>query len=232
MTMSNIRQEEFVLTLASSSPQRQRILQELGIVFSSVTSDVEEVMLPDAEDTVLTNAKLKVLEVAARPHTAQESVILGADTVLAGNNGVRGKPESYETAIRYLIELSDTEITAWTGVAVFSPTTDRGVVLTEHAVLRFNNFTIEAAEWYAQTGEPMVRAGALGTSLLGEIFIKEIQGAYSCVVGLPKCSTLLACSDNESLGDYRLNLPQSVLDMIGRRWNGKIVRFSGNGQWL
>ena len=196
--MQDVEQRTFSVVLASSSPQRRQVLGELGIAFRSVDPQITEVDLPDPAETVSTNARLKALGAVAS--CGRGDVIVGSDTVLCVKGKVRGKPRSASEATVYLMELSGGTAIAWSGVAAFSPAEGRGVVLVERAEVSFNSFAPEAVEWYVGSGEPLTRAGALGVSLLGEVFVNEIRGAHSCVTGLPKRATLLACSDTEALG--------------------------------
>jgi septum formation protein len=228
--VKDTQQEAYTVVLASSSPQRRQILGELGIAFRFVDPQITEVTLPDAAETVTANAKLKVL--GAVPSCRKEEVILGADTVLCVKGKVRGKPASPNVAVAQLMELSGGEAIAWTGVATFSAGTGRGVLLVETARVSFNVFAREAAEWYVGTGEPLTRAGALGVSLLGEAFVNEIRGAHSCVVGLPKRATLLACSDAHALGNSRIDLPDVVRAMLKWSWIQEPRYFAEDGQWV
>lgn len=228
MNIRTVEGKEFAVVLASVSPQRREILEELGMAFRVIEPQVEEVNFSDALETVAANARSKALAVAGscRP----QEVVLAADTVLCVDGHVRGKPASPEEAVRYLMDLSGGKAVAWTGVAVFSPDTGRGVVRVERAEVCFSVFSAEAAVWYVGTGEPLTRAGALGVSRLGEVFVESIRGSHSCVAGLPKRATLLACSDARALGRHRLDLPQAVCDLLQWPWLEHPQYFSGNGK--
>lgn len=227
--MNALAQNAFYVVLASASPQRRQILAELGIVFRLVNPEITEVTLPDASQTVSANAKLKVLGAAAS--CREEEVILGADTVLCVRGKVRGKPRSPDEATANLMDLSGGSAIAWSGVAVYLPEKKRGIVLVERAEISFNRFTPEAAKWYVDSGEPLTRSGALGVSLLGEVFVSAIRGAHSCVTGLPKRSTLLACSDSDVLGRRCMALPEVVRAMLRWPWieSSRLFGEGGNG---
>ena len=230
MSMRTVEGKEFAVVLASVSPQRREILEELGVAFRIIEPQVDEINLPDALETVAANAKLKALAVVSA--CRQDDVILAADTVLCVNGHVRGKPSSPEEAVRYLMELSGGKAVAWTGVAAFSPDACRGVVRVERAEVCFSVFSAGAAAWYVGTGEPLTRAGALGVSRLGEVFVESIRGSHSCVAGLPKRAALLACSDANGLGDHRLDLSQAVCDLLQWPWIEGSQYFSGDGKWV
>ena len=227
--MQAAEQNTFSVILASSSPQRRQVLNELRIAYRFVDPQVSEVALPDAAETVSTNAKLKVLDTMVS--CRQDDVVLGADTVLCVQDKVRGKPTSAKDAAALLMEMSGGTAIAWSGVAAFSPENERGIVLVERAEISFNDFTPEIADWYVGTGEPLTRAGALGVSLLGEVFVNEIRGSHSCVAGLPKRATLLACSD-PALGRYRIQLSKSIREMLRWSWLERNRCFDGCGQWV
>lgn len=177
--------------LASSSPQRADILRELGIEFDAVSMDVDEVVLSTPEETVRTNARLKAL--AAHSRFPEEAVIT-ADTVISHDGRVLGKPRDAIEAEAILASLSGHEVKAFSAVAVVNAATLAGCVATECAVAHMRHLTGDEISWYIETREPLTRAGALGISRYGEIFIERIDGTYSCFAGLPKRALLAAIS--------------------------------------
>lgn len=177
--------------LASSSPQRADILRELGIEFDAVSMDVDEVVLSTPEETVRTNARLKAL--AAHSRFPAEAVI-AADTVISHDGRVLGKPRDAIEAEAILASLSGHEVKAFSAVAVVNAATLAGCVATECAVAHMRHLTGDEISWYIETREPLSRAGALGISRYGEIFIERIDGTYSCFAGLPKRALLAAIS--------------------------------------
>jgi len=205
----------FSVTLASSSPQRRRILEELGIAFVAVEPGVPERMLPGAAETVLWNARAKACAVAR--NCAPGTVVLGADTVVSFENQVLGKPASPQEAAGLLMRFRGQTLRAYSGVAALSVNTGQGLAIAECAEFTLGEFPAEAVSWYVQSGEPLTRAGGLGISLLGEVLVTEIRGAYSCIAGLPKRATLRACSD-PALGAERLVLENAVQQMLCGPW--------------
>jgi septum formation protein len=202
---------QFTTTLSSGSPQRKAILEELGISFSVITTDCEEIVADSPACTVCENARRKA--VAALPRV-KDRVILGADTILFSDGRIMGKPGCPDKAQDYLSQISGKTVEAYTGVAALSPTLGRGVVLLELARVRIRHLANQAIEWYVSSGEPITRAGGFGISRLGEIFVQGLEGEYSCVAGLPKRATLLALSD-PFLGEQRLAIDDNIRLILG-----------------
>ena len=175
--------------LASGSPQRADILRELGIDFKAISMDVDEVVLSTPEATVQENARLKALTAHSK---FPNDVIIAADTVISHAGKVLGKPKDAEEAQNLLSAMSGNDAKAVSAVAVINATTQQGCIATEIAVARIRELTNEDISWYIGTGEPMTRAGSLGISRYGEIFIERIEGSYSCFSGLPKRALLAA----------------------------------------
>ena len=202
------------IVLASESPQRRAILQELGIPFDALPVDVDEVTLGTPEATVLENAEIKVL--AALPLVPDGAFVVAADTILFARGAILGKPGDPATAREYLRALSGQAIQAWSGVAVACKGHPQGSLALENATVHIRELSESEMEWYVATEEPLTRAGAFGVSRYGEVFVDRIEGAYSCVAGLPKAGMLaalsrVACSVSLSLPSY---LPR---DVLGRR---------------
>ena len=175
--------------LASSSPQRADIMRELGLPFEPMPVDVAEVTLGTPAETVVANAKLKA--VAAWRRLAGGRLAISADTVLSVDGHILGKPGSAQRAREYLSAISGREVTAATAVAAVCGGIDKGWIGLETATAHVKFLTEAEMDWYVAQGEPLSRAGAIGISRFGELFITNVSGAYSCFAGLPK-RTLLA----------------------------------------
>ena len=194
------------IILASSSPQRADILRELGFDFNAVPMDVDEVVFPSPEETVEANARLKALTAYSRfPH----EIIIAADTVISHGGKVLGKPKNAKAAEAVLSSLSGKKVKAVSSVAVINPSAESICVVTESAVAHMRTLSGRDIYWYIGTGEPLTRAGALGISRYGEIFIERIDGSYSCFAGLPKRALLVAIS---KVGLARAILPDVLLE--------------------
>jgi len=170
--------------LASNSPQRADVLREMGIPFETLTAHVDEVTLATSEETVRTNARLKVLSVL--PLVSNGRVVIAADTVIDLDGRILGKPGTSAKAYEYLRAMSGRSVRAVSAVAVVRKSDDQGWIGIESADVRIKKLSDSDIDWYVSTGEPLTRAGAIGISRYGEMFVDGIDGSYSCAVGLPK----------------------------------------------
>ena len=203
--------------LASGSPQRADVMRELGIDFNAVSMDVDEVILPTPEETVQENASLKAL---AAHDKFPNDVIIAADTVISHAGRVLGKPKDAQEAKTVLSALSGSDVMAVSAVAVINPFSKCKCIATESAVVRMRKLSQDDIAWYINMGEPLTRAGALGISRYGEIFIERIKGAYSCFAGLPKRALLTAI---EKVGLATEILPNGMPLNSGIMTNGVII---------
>ena len=173
------------IILASQSPRRRELLERMGITgFKVIPARGEEIaarsLTPD--QLVEELSRRKCAEVAAlRP----KDLIIAADTVVATNNRVLGKPRSEEDAARMLATLSGRLHTVYTGVTVSL----EGKAITSHEMtsVRFRTLTQADIIRYIATGEPMDKAGAYGIQGYGCTLVESISGDYYNVMGLPVC---------------------------------------------
>ena len=172
--------------LASQSPRRRELLAQMGITdFIIRPAQGEEVAAPGLTPGLLVEAlsAQKAEEIAAG--AGSDDLIIAADTVVALEDRVLGKPADAERAFEMLSALSGRSHTVYTGVTVRRG--DRTV--TRHAAtkVQFRVLSPEEIRAYIATGEPMDKAGAYGIQGLGALFIEGIRGDYNNVVGLPIC---------------------------------------------
>ena len=170
------------LILASASPRRREILDKMGVAYEVIPSTGDEALdlsLPLTEG-VIQVAKAKAEEVAsAHP----DRLVLGADTVVAIDGQVLGKPQDEEDAFAMLSSLQGRWHQVLTGVWVTSPDGGRGFASV--AEVCFYPLTAQEIRDYIATGEPMDKAGSYGIQGLGMRFVKEMRGDYYNVMGLP-----------------------------------------------
>lgn len=171
------------IVLASASPRRKELLEQVGCNFSVVTSEVVEdngLALPACELARL-QAKEKALDVAGK--LEMHSVVIGADTIVVLDDRVFGKPENEKCAYQMLRSLSGREHEVITGVAVVY----QNNLWVEHVVTKvyIKMLTDEEIYRYIATGEPMDKAGAYGIQGRGALLVEKIAGCYTNVVGLP-----------------------------------------------
>ncbi|NOQ67259.1 MAG: septum formation inhibitor Maf [Desulfobacterales bacterium] len=172
------------LILASASPRRKSLLQELGLDFKIIESQVEEkpVAGESPQDFVMRAACDKAGDVA-RENVA--SWILGADTVVVHGGRILGKPGDAEEALSVLQTLAGQKHLVHTGFCLMNGKDDvliSRVVTTE---AWFYPFSRDIAAAYVATGEPLDKAGAYGIQGSGGFLVERINGSYSNVVGLP-----------------------------------------------
>lgn len=173
--------------LASSSPRRQAILAAMGLRFTAAGVDIDESRQPGeaVADMVLRLAMAKAG--AARKTLERPWPVIGADTAVAVDDSVLGKPESGEDALRMLASLSGRSHKVFTGVALdHAGRVTTSLSLTE---VRFRDISRDEAHAYWQSGEPLDKAGAYALQGIGGIFVEHIAGSYSGVVGLPVFET-------------------------------------------
>ncbi|MGF0015463.1 Maf family protein [Mitsuokella jalaludinii] len=168
--------------LASASPRRRELLQQIDASFEVKVSSVEEVTggnLAPAE-IVVENAVRKAKAVA---EAFQGDAVLGADTIVFLDGRVYGKPKDGEEAKAMLRALAGREHEVATGIAWVHA----GEVFTDVETTRvfFAPLTEEAIDAYVKTGEPLDKAGAYAIQGRAAQFIESIEGSFSNVVGLP-----------------------------------------------
>lgn len=167
--------------LASASPRRRELLESLDLDFTVRPAAVDETPNPGERprDLVRRLAREKA-EAAGR----DGEWVLAADTIVVEDGDVLGKPRDRAQAKEMLRRLQGRWHLVLTGVALRPPDGD-----TLHAVestrVLFAELTPEQIDWYAATGEPDDKAGAYAVQGLGALFVDEIDGNYSNVVGLP-----------------------------------------------
>ena len=175
---------EKTLHLASASPRRRDILRGLGLEFSVGSPDIDESPLAGE------SADAMVLRLAANKAQAlagAADVVLAADTTVVCDDRILAKPQSKEDGVAMLARLSGRVHTVLTGVAVQS---DAGLqTVLSRSEVRFRDIDPAEALDYWQSGEPADKAGAYAIQGLGGVFVAELRGSYSGVVGLPVFET-------------------------------------------
>lgn len=168
--------------LASRSPRRAELLAAAGFSFEVLAADVDETPLPsEAPGAYVERLAIEKAKAVLRLRPAAR--VLGADTTVAIDGEILGKPLDDADARRMLRKLSGRAHAVHTGVAVVSARGVQSGVDTTH--VWFNAMTDEDISWYIATREPVDRAGAYAIQGFASRFIPRIEGSYSNVVGLP-----------------------------------------------
>lgn len=170
------------IVLASASPRRRELMDRLGLEYIILPSDYEErVEIKDPRELVLKISREKALNVRRR--RGKDDIIIAADTVVAFEGEIFGKPESREGAVKTLERLSGKMNEVWTGLCVL-----RGDEILSEAVstkVYFDKLEYEDIIGYVETGEALDKAGSYGIQGKASLFIEGIEGDYYNAVGLP-----------------------------------------------
>ncbi len=172
------------MILASQSPRRKELLSLITEDFRIIPAKGEEI-LPDGispRDAVMLLAEQKAQEIYQQ--YGGEDVIISADTVVAVDNIILGKPADFVDAERMLHLISGREHSVFTGVCIIS---EDGAVNTfaEETKVEFWGLSDKEIADYVATGDPMDKAGAYGIQGRGALLVKRIDGDYYNVMGLP-----------------------------------------------
>jgi len=178
------------LILASSSPRRKELLEQIGVYFSCMPMDIDETPLVNEDGTayVLRLAEQKAL---AAISLSKGLPVLGSDTCVLVDGEILGKPENEEDAIRMLKRLSGRSHMVKTAVAVCCEKNSKIQVLSEVVETQVTFIQLSEAQIvnYVNCGEPMDKAGAYGIQGKAAVLVESIQGSFSNVVGLPLAET-------------------------------------------
>lgn len=174
------------LVLASASPRRKELLEVLGLRdFAIIPARGEEIAEPGLtpEETVCTLSLQKAREVAAG--LEPDALVIAADTVVALDGKILGKPADEEDAFSMLSLLSGRTHEVFTGLTLMRG--GREETIFERTEVRFRSLSPEEIRAYIATGEPMDKAGAYGAQGRASIFVEGVCGDFFNVVGLPLC---------------------------------------------
>lgn len=186
---------DFRLLLASQSPRRRSLLRDVGVPFTVVLSDAEEkVSGRPATELVEANALAKIKSVRMQAGPEPGSFVLGTDTLVTIDGAVMGKPASADEAVAMLEMLSGRTHQVISGVALQrvggtgpNHAADRVEVAGAVTDVTFSQLDSGQVESYVASGEWWGKAGGYAVQGLAGLFVTEIKGEYSNVVGLPLC---------------------------------------------
>jgi septum formation protein len=172
--------------LASRSPQRRALLEQLGVPFRVAPADVEELEGGDPRELVLENARRKA-------RAAAGARVLGVDTDVVLDGRALGKPRDSTDAEAFLRRLSGRGHEVMSGLALRDEAGERSAVAVTE--VRFRRLGDRELRWYLQSGEWRDRAGGYAIQGRGAALVEEIRGDYSNVVGLPLAALLRLAPD-------------------------------------
>ena len=179
------------IILASSSPRRKELLEQVGLKFEIFSPDIDESVCigESADHYVQRLAQQKAQAILAQ---FPDAIVIAADTSLVLDHKIIGKPESKQHAFEIWTALSDRQHDVLSGVCVLSSQCDPNTIqsMVVRTKVYFQKLSQLDMEQYWATGEPIGKAGAYAIQGYAAQFIPRIQGSYSNVVGLPLYETL------------------------------------------
>jgi len=172
------------IILASTSPRRKKLLKQLGLAFTVVSSDIEEKLNPRLKPRgqVELLALQKAEAVAAK---FEDAIIIGADTLVAYGDDVIGKPRDAQDAKRMLKKLSGRQHTIVTGFVLIDTQARRTIIKSMETKVWFKKLSPQEISNYIAKEKPLDKAGAYALQDLGATFVEKIEGDYFGAVGLP-----------------------------------------------
>ena len=179
---------DFHIYLASASPRRAELLEQIGVRYCQIATDVDERALPNeaAVDYVTRLALVKAKAAQAGLPSSDPHPILGADTAVVVEGQILGKPLDKDDALSMWSRLSGRCHEVYSAVALLGRETQ---VLCNISKVCFKKLTAADMEAYWSTGEPVDKAGSYAVQGLGAVFIERLEGSYSGVMGLPLFET-------------------------------------------
>jgi len=177
------------LYLASGSPRRRELLTQIAVPFLTQIAPIDENALPGESPIAYVErlARAKAQAGLGALADTEGAVVLGADTAVVLDGRILGKPADRDDALATLNALSGRSHQVLTAVALVSHERLESRVVTSQVTFRvLNQAEIEA---YWASGEPQDKAGCYGIQGLAAVFVSQLQGSYSAVVGLPLCET-------------------------------------------
>jgi septum formation protein len=178
------------LILASQSPRRKSLLLNAGLDFKVVPAAVDE---PPYSSEYTPAEYARNLAVLKAEHVAQDYPdhwVIGGDTIVVTGDRVLGKPASADDAFEMLSLLNGKSHKVITGFAVLSGRSKKRVISTVETQVTFKKLSSQEIKGYIDSGEPFGKAGAYAIQGLGSILVREIEGSYTNVVGLPVCEVV------------------------------------------
>ncbi|MFZ5647050.1 MAG: Maf family protein [Bacillota bacterium] len=199
--------------LASASPRRRELMEQLGLKFSVVVSNIDENI--GAGENIPPGMMVEELSLRKAGEVAGElsrGLVIGSDTVVVWRDRIMGKPRDRRDAVDMLACLQGDHHYVFSGLAVIDAGTGKTHVSHEKTRVFFRPAGMDEIEKYVDTGEPMDKAGAYAIQGLGSVFVKGIEGCYSTVVGLPLARLAAVLKD---FGVDVLSLPRKPELQVG-----------------
>lgn len=188
------------IILASASPRRKEILENVNVKFTVVASNIDEVILDNEppKELVMRLAFEKCMDVAKKN---EDALVIGADTIVVMDNQILGKPKNEEDAYNMIELLSNKKHQVITGISLINLSLDKKVIDYVVSEVTFKDLSKETIRDYINTKESLDKAGAYGIQGYGSLLVESISGDYFNIVGLPisRISDLLKENFNVNL---------------------------------
>lgn len=174
------------VVLASSSPNRKKLLEECGMRVTTFTPDADESTEGmETTDAMKKNARVKMEAYLSSPSFLPDTVALSADTLVKIDGALLGKPKDRDDAGKMLRHLSGRIQKVYTGCSLYIPGKSDIVTFCDTADVLFHNLTDDVIEAYLDTGEWKGAAGGYRLQKTGYTLVERIDGDWATVVGLP-----------------------------------------------
>ena len=191
------------IILASASSRRRELMQQAGYEFEVQVSHKEETYISETPDDIVKELALLKARDIAEQNEAKDLVVIGADTVVAYQGAILGKPSSKEDAFAMIQSFQGDKHQVYTGVAILSYDEEGNETVVNHAVktdVYVNSMTDEEIWKYIESDNVMDKAGSYGIQSGFAIHIEKIEGDYFNVVGLPISYIYNILKDIEGVG--------------------------------
>ena len=191
------------IILASASPRRRELMAQAGYEFEVQVSHKEETYSSETPDEIVKELALLKARDIAEQNAVEDLVVIGADTVVAYQGAILGKPKSKEDAFAMIQSFQGDKHQVYTGVAVLSYDAEGNETVVNHAVktdVYVNAMTDEEIWKYIESDNVMDKAGSYGIQSGFAIHIEKIEGDYFNVVGLPISYIYNILKDIEGVG--------------------------------
>lgn len=192
------------IVLASGSPRRKEILENMNLKFDIIKSEIEETIVENEspEELVKRLSYEKAHDIASKN---LDSIVIGADTIVVLNNNVLGKPKDEDEAFNMLKQMSGKEHDVITGISILCLGLKKEINDYCVSKVKFKNLSDEEIYSYIRTGECMDKAGAYGIQGLGGLLVEYIKGDYFNIVGLPISSAAEILKNDFDIDIFKLN---------------------------
>ena len=176
------------LILASASPRRKELLEQIGATFTQLAVDIDEtVHFGECASDYVERLSCEKAQAGFDRALMSDALVLGADTSVVIDGRILGKPTSEGDAVEMLMQLSGKRHQVMTSIALIGHHVKVSQVVTTD--VQFNILNESQCREYWATGEPADKAGAYGIQGLGAVFVQSLSGSYTGVVGLPLAET-------------------------------------------